>query len=98
MFVIVIISAISGDDGQIDIESFREVIVKSSVIASAKDASSMSINGSSIFSFILNPYTLSGELILLIEYKGEKIPEPDGYIEKPPEPEELLEAIESSLK
>lgn len=32
------------------------------------------------------------------EYKGEKIPEPAAYIEKPPEPEELLQAIQSILK
>jgi CheY-like chemotaxis protein len=35
---------------------------------------------------------------VLDEYKGERITEPDAYIEKPPEPDELLEAIESSLK
>ena len=35
---------------------------------------------------------------LLDEYKGESIPEPVAYIEKPPEPEELLEAIENCLK
>ena len=35
---------------------------------------------------------------VLDEYKGEKIPEPAAYIEKPPEPEELLEAIQSCLK
>ncbi len=35
---------------------------------------------------------------VLDEYKGEKIPEPSAYIEKPPEPEELLEAIDKSLK
>lgn len=35
---------------------------------------------------------------VLDEYKEEKIPEPTAYIEKPPEPEELLEAIERSLK
>ena len=35
---------------------------------------------------------------LLDEYDGEKIPEPEAYIEKPPEPEELLEAIKKSLK
>jgi len=34
---------------------------------------------------------------VLDEYKGERIPEPSAYIEKPPEPEELLEAIEKSL-
>lgn len=35
---------------------------------------------------------------LLDEYDGEKIPEPEAYIEKPPEPEELLEAIQKILK
>ena len=35
---------------------------------------------------------------VLDEYKGEKIPEPEAYIEKPPEPEELLEAIQNNLK
>ena len=34
---------------------------------------------------------------VLNEYKGEKIPEPDAYIEKPPEPDELLEAIQNCL-
>ncbi len=34
---------------------------------------------------------------VLDEYKGEKIPEPNAYIEKPPEPEELLEAIRKHL-
>jgi DNA-binding response OmpR family regulator len=35
---------------------------------------------------------------VLDEYKGEKIPEPASYIEKPPEPDELLEAIRNALK
>jgi two-component system phosphate regulon response regulator PhoB len=35
---------------------------------------------------------------VLDEYKGEKIPEPAAYIEKPPEPDELLEAILHSLE
>mgnify|MGYP000567878094 CR=1 FL=1 len=35
---------------------------------------------------------------VLDEYKGEKIAEPAAYIEKPPEPDELLQAIENSLK
>jgi hypothetical protein len=35
---------------------------------------------------------------VLDAYKGEKIPEPQAYIEKPPEPDELLEAIENCLK
>jgi CheY-like chemotaxis protein len=30
---------------------------------------------------------------ILDEYKGERIPEPTAYIEKPPEPEEILGAI-----
>jgi len=34
---------------------------------------------------------------VLDEYQGEKIPEPEAYIEKPPEPDELLEAIERCL-
>jgi two-component system phosphate regulon response regulator PhoB len=34
---------------------------------------------------------------VLDEYRGEKIPEPAAYIEKPPEPDELLEAIRNSL-
>ncbi|MBC8176847.1 MAG: response regulator [Desulfobacteraceae bacterium] len=35
---------------------------------------------------------------VLDEYKGEKIPEPAAYIEKPPEPEDILEAIQNCLK
>ena len=35
---------------------------------------------------------------VLDEYKGEKVPEPEAYIEKPPEPEELLDAIQSVLQ
>jgi len=35
---------------------------------------------------------------VLNDYKGEKIPEPEEYIEKPPEPEELLTAINNLLK
>ena len=34
---------------------------------------------------------------VLDAYKGEKIPEPAAYIEKPPESEQLLEAIQNSL-
>ena len=34
---------------------------------------------------------------VLNEYKGETIPEPEAYIEKPPEPEELLTAINQIL-
>jgi CheY-like chemotaxis protein len=35
---------------------------------------------------------------VLDEYKEEKVPEPAAYIEKPPEPEELIEAIQNCLK
>ena len=35
---------------------------------------------------------------VLDEYKGEKIPKPSAYIEKPPEPDELLEAIQNCLQ
>ena len=35
---------------------------------------------------------------VLDEYRGEKIAEPAAYIEKPPEPDEILEAIENCLK
>lgn len=35
---------------------------------------------------------------VLDEYKGEKIPQPDAYIEKPPEPDELLQTIREVLK
>lgn len=34
---------------------------------------------------------------MLDTYRGEHIPEPDAYIEKPAEPEELLEAIKKAL-
>jgi len=34
---------------------------------------------------------------VLDEYKGEKISEPAAYIEKPPEPDELLDAIRDCL-
>ncbi|EFK09857.1 response regulator receiver domain protein [delta proteobacterium NaphS2] len=34
---------------------------------------------------------------VLDEYKGEKIAAPAAYIEKPPEPDEILEAIENCL-
>ncbi len=34
---------------------------------------------------------------VLNQYRGERIPEPAAYIEKPPEPEELLEVIYSTL-
>jgi CheY-like chemotaxis protein len=34
---------------------------------------------------------------VLDEYKGEKVPEPQAYIEKPPEPDELLEAIQKAI-
>lgn len=34
---------------------------------------------------------------VLDEYRGEKVPEPEAYIEKPPEPEDLLDAITRCL-
>ncbi len=34
---------------------------------------------------------------ILDSYKGQPVPEPEGYIEKPPEPEELLRCVESLL-
>ena len=34
---------------------------------------------------------------VLDEYRDEKIPEPAAYIEKPPEPDELLEAVHNNL-
>ena len=34
---------------------------------------------------------------VLDRYKGEEIPEPEAYIEKPAEPDELLEAIQKTL-
>jgi len=35
---------------------------------------------------------------VLDEYKGEKVPEPEAYIEKPPEPDELLVTIQKILE
>jgi two-component system phosphate regulon response regulator PhoB len=35
---------------------------------------------------------------VLDEYRDEHVPEPSAYIEKPPEPDELLQAIEHGLK
>ena len=35
---------------------------------------------------------------VLDEYEGEKIPKPAAYIEKPPEPEDILEAIQNCLE
>lgn len=35
---------------------------------------------------------------VLDEYKGETIPEPAYYIEKPPDPDEFLDAIENCLR
>ena len=35
---------------------------------------------------------------VLSEFKGEKVPVPEFYLEKPVEPEELIEAIRKSLK
>lgn len=35
---------------------------------------------------------------VLDEYEGQKMPEPEAYIEKPPEPEELLETVQKILE
>jgi hypothetical protein len=35
---------------------------------------------------------------VLDDYKSEKVPEPEAYIEKPAEPEELIEAIQNALQ
>jgi hypothetical protein len=35
---------------------------------------------------------------ILNRYTGESLPEPEAYIEKPPEPDELLEMTEKVLK
>ena len=35
---------------------------------------------------------------VLDEYNGEKIPEPEAYIEKPPEPDELLQAVNACFQ
>ena len=35
---------------------------------------------------------------VLDSYKGQSVPEPEAYIEKPPESDELLECIENCLK
>ena len=35
---------------------------------------------------------------VLDEHKGEKMPEPAAYIEKPPQPEELLDAVLNALQ
>lgn len=34
---------------------------------------------------------------MLDQFRGQAVPEPEGYIEKPPEPEELLEAVENIM-
>lgn len=34
---------------------------------------------------------------LLDQFRGQQVPEPEGYIEKPPEPEELLEEVQRIL-
>lgn len=34
---------------------------------------------------------------VLDEYRGQQIPEPEAYIEKPPEPDELLAAVRAAL-
>ncbi len=34
---------------------------------------------------------------LLDQFRGQSVPEPEGYIEKPPEPEELMDEVEKVL-
>ena len=34
---------------------------------------------------------------LLDQFRGQSVPEPEGYIEKPPEPEELMDEVEKIL-
>jgi len=49
------------------------------------------LTGIALRSFLRSQQTLD-------EFKGEKVPEPEFYLEKPVEPEELIDAIEKSLK
>ncbi len=49
------------------------------------------LTGIALKSFLRSQKTLA-------EFKGEKVPVPDFYLEKPVEPEELIDAIEKSLK
>ncbi len=49
------------------------------------------LTGIALKSFLRSQKTLS-------EFKGEKVPEPECYLEKPVEPDELINAIEKSLK
>ncbi len=48
------------------------------------------LTGIALKSFLRSQKTLA-------EFKGEKVPEPDLYLEKPVEPEELVEAIKKAL-
>ena len=49
------------------------------------------LTGIALKSFLRSQKTLA-------EFQGEKVPVPDFYLEKPVEPEELIDAIEKSLK
>ena len=51
-----------------------------------------------IMVFALSKKTFYHSQKVLDEYKGENVPEPSAYIEKPPEPDELLEAVQDCLK
>jgi CheY-like chemotaxis protein len=55
-----------------------------------KDIPVIMLTGIALKSFLRSQQTLA-------EFQGEKIPEPDFYLEKPVEPEELIDAIKKSL-
>ena len=57
---------------------------------SFKDIPVIMLTGIALKSFLRSQKVLS-------EFKGEKVPVPDFYLEKPVEPEELIDAIEKSL-
>jgi CheY-like chemotaxis protein len=57
---------------------------------SLKNIPVIMLTGIALKSFMRSQKTLS-------EFQGEKVPAPDFYLEKPVEPEELVDAIEKSL-
>ena len=58
---------------------------------SLKNIPVIMLTGIALKSFLRSQKTLS-------EFQGEKVPVPDFYLEKPVEPEELIDAINKSLK
>ena len=58
---------------------------------SLKNIPVIMLTGIALKSFLRSQTTLA-------EFQGEKVPVPDFYLEKPVEPEELIDAIEKSLK